>query len=153
MRCKFTFIMIFILIFTLSFILTVDRDTADFLSCMSILVHYMLKTKARRHKQSMGIDSDNGKTCPSPLQHSYDTDILDTLAKMYHINGSIPKHDKYVAPVNFFAPSGSSKYWVKQPTPFLGRYCTHSFNRVYYIHYLHHGHQRGSLNDAKTVRW
>jgi len=58
----------------------------------------------------------------------YDPDIHDALANLRRLDGSIPVHDKYGPPVNFFAPSGSRKYWVKQSTPVLG--C------VYYIYII-----------------
>ena len=50
----------------------------------------------------------------------YDPDIHDALSNLRRLDGSIPVHDKYGPPVNFFAPSGSRKYWVKQSTPVLG---------------------------------
>ena len=75
-----------------------------------------LKTKAKRNDQAIGVD--DGKSCP--LQHMYDPDIHDALANLRRLDGSIPVHDKYGPPVNFFAPSGSRKYWVKQSTPVLG---------------------------------
>ncbi len=62
--------------------------------------------------------ADDSKMCP--LAALYDADIHDALANLRRLDGSIPKHDKYGPSVNFFAPKGSRKYWVKSSTPVLG---------------------------------
>ena len=66
---------------------------------------------------------DDSKMCP--LQTLYDPDIHDAIANLRRLDGNIPIHEKYGAPVNFFSPPGSRKYWVKASTPGLGY--------VYYI--------------------
>ena len=61
---------------------------------------------------------DDSKMCP--LQTLYDADIHDAIANLRRLDGNIPIHEKYGAPVNFFSPPGSRKYWVKASTPVLG---------------------------------
>ena len=39
---------------------------------------------------------------------------------MRRLDGTIPVHSKYGAPVNFFTLVGIRKYWVKSSSPVLG---------------------------------
>ena len=55
--------------------------------------------------------ADDSEVCP--LAALYYADIHDALANLHRLDGSIPRHYKYGPSVNFFAPKGSSKYWVK----------------------------------------
>ena len=64
------------------------------------------------------ITFDDSKMCP--LHTLFDADIHDAIANMRRLDGNIPIHEKYGAPVNFFSPPGSRKYWVKASTPVLG---------------------------------
>ncbi len=57
-----------------------------------------VKTKLKQQQQSITVD--DSKICP--LQTLYDADIHDALANLCCLDGTIPKHDKYGAPVNFF---------------------------------------------------
>jgi hypothetical protein len=66
-----------------------------------------------------------------------DTEIHDAVANMRCLDGSIPIHPQYGAPVNFFAPVGIRKYWVKSSTPvlanFLGKCCMYIISIMYFM--------------------
>lgn len=58
------------------------------------------------------------KSCP--LGHNYDVDLHDVIAHLRILDGSLPAHATYGRSVNFFAPTGEPKYWVKKSTPPFG---------------------------------
>ena len=56
-----------------------------------------------------------------PLAVSYDADIHDALANMRTLDGTLPLHSKYGAPVNLFPPGCvAAKFFVKPSAPVLG---------------------------------
>ena len=48
-----------------------------------------------------------------PLGHQYDPDLHDAVSHLRILDGSLPEHPKHGRAVNFFAPEGTAKYWVK----------------------------------------
>ncbi len=50
----------------------------------------------------------------------YDPDMHDALCNFRRRDGSLEEHAKYGPSVIFFAPKGSSKYWIKVSTLVLG---------------------------------
>jgi hypothetical protein len=98
----------------------------------ALFVPNHVKTKLKRQQQTITVD--DSKICP--LQTLYDADIHDALANLRRLDGTIPKHDKYGPPVNFFAPPGIRKYWVKSSTPVLGYY--HYVHYIVYIYYTNY---------------
>ena len=58
------------------------------------------------------------KSCP--LGHEYDADLHDAIAHLRILDGSLPEHAKLGCAVNFFAPAGTAKYWVKSSSPVFG---------------------------------
>ena len=55
-----------------------------------------------------------------PLGHHYDADLHDAIAHLRILDGSLPEHAKHGRSVNFFAPAGTPKYWVRSSTPVFG---------------------------------
>ena len=74
--------------------------------------------KTRNRRQGIVSEADDTRQCPF-LEH-YDGNLHDALANMRRLDGSIDPHPQYGPPVNFFAPKGTRKYWVKASTPVLG---------------------------------
>ena len=58
------------------------------------------------------------KSCP--LGHEYDADLHNAIAHLRILDGSLPEHAKLGSAVNFFAPAGTAKYWVKSSSPVFG---------------------------------
>ena len=60
--------------------------------------------------------------CPEhcPLGHQYDPDLHDAIAHLRILDGSLPEHSKHGRAVNFFAPDGTAKFWVKASSPVFG---------------------------------
>ena len=58
------------------------------------------------------------KSCP--LGHEYDPDLHDAVAHFRILDGSLPEHPSFGRSVNFFAPKGEAKYWVRSNTPVFG---------------------------------
>ena len=58
------------------------------------------------------------KLCP--LGHKYDADLHDAITRLRILDGSLPEHAKLGSAVNFFAPAGTAKYWVKSSSPVFG---------------------------------
>ena len=58
------------------------------------------------------------KSCP--LGHEYDVDLHDAVAHFRILDGSLPEHPNLGRSVNFFAPVGEEKYWVRSNTPVFG---------------------------------
>jgi len=58
------------------------------------------------------------KSCP--LGHHYDPDLHDVISRLRVLDGSLPEHSKFGRSVNFFAPAGEPKYWVRASTPPFG---------------------------------
>ena len=58
------------------------------------------------------------KSCP--LGHEYDADLHDAIAHLRILDDSLPEHAKLGSAVNFFAPDGTAKYWVKSSSPVFG---------------------------------
>ena len=56
--------------------------------------------------------------------------IYDAISQMRILNGNIPAHSKHGPPVNFFAPKGKAKFWVKQNTPVFGFFFYHILDKV-----------------------
>jgi hypothetical protein len=55
-----------------------------------------------------------------PLGHQYDSDLHDAISHLRILDGSLPEHPKQGRSVNFFAPEGTAKYWVKSSSPVFG---------------------------------
>ena len=75
-----------------------------------------LKTRNRRH----GVKTEVDDTRQTPFVEHYDGNLHDAVANLRRLDGSIAPHPQYGPPVNFFAPKGTRKYWVKASTPVLG---------------------------------
>ena len=58
------------------------------------------------------------KSCP--LAHNYDSELHDLISRLRIVDGSLPEHATYGRSVDFFAPAGQPKYWVKNSTPPFG---------------------------------
>ena len=58
------------------------------------------------------------KSCP--LGHEYDADLHDAISHLRILDDSLPEHAKLGSAVNFFAPDGTAKYWVKSSSPVFG---------------------------------
>ena len=54
------------------------------------------------------------------LGHEYDAELHDSIAHLRILDGSLPEHAKLGRAVNFFAPAGTAKYWVKSSSPVFG---------------------------------
>jgi hypothetical protein len=55
-----------------------------------------------------------------PLGHQYDSDLHDAISHLRILDGSLPEHPRHGRSVNFFAPEGTAKYWVKSSSPVFG---------------------------------
>jgi hypothetical protein len=75
-----------------------------------------IKNKNKR----MNVSVPKDESLMFPLAVNYDADIHDALASMRILDGTLPRHSKFGAPVNFFAPPRTAKFFVKPSTPVLG---------------------------------
>ena len=60
------------------------------------------------------------KSCPLGHRDNYDSDLHDLISRLRMVDGSLPEHATYGRSVNFFAPAGEAKYWMKKSTPPFG---------------------------------
>ncbi len=96
----------------------------------AVFVPNHIKSRKRRHGDTS--EPDAFKT--NPMSDHYDPNIHDALSNMRRLDGTLPPHDKFGPPVNFFAPKGSRKYWIKassSPFGYLAYLCYFS-----YMHYF-----------------
>ena len=78
-----------------------------------------------------GLDNSEAlflKSCP--LAHEYDQEVHDAIAHLRILDGSLPEHATYGRSVNFFAPKGTVKYWVKASTPVFGFFLYHTLDKA-----------------------
>ena len=62
--------------------------------------------------------------------HEYDANIHCAVAHLLVLFGSIPVHFKHGAPVIFFSPAGTVKFWVKVSTPAFGFFLNYTLDKV-----------------------
>jgi hypothetical protein len=80
--------------------------------------HEKTKMKNSGSNSKAVLEKQFHKSCP--LGHVYDHDLHDAIAHLRILDGSLPEHPKFGRSVNFFAPAGTPKYWVKASTPVFG---------------------------------
>ena len=71
---------------------------------------------------------DDVRWCP--LARQYDPDIHDAIAQLRTLDGSIPAHAKHGPPVNFFAPEGQVKFWVKKDATAFGFFLFYALDKA-----------------------
>ena len=89
------------------------------------------KTKARKAKLDghpiPDLPCDEYLICP--LAHEYDAHIHDAIAQMRTLDGS-HVHAKHGPSVNFFAPKGEAKYWMRDGAPAFGYFFYYALDKV-----------------------
>ncbi len=75
-----------------------------------------VKNKNKRKNISLPMD----ESLMFPLAVHYDADIHNALASLRILDGTLPRHNLYGAPVNVFAPARTAKFFVKPSTPVFG---------------------------------
>ena len=65
-----------------------------------------------------------------PLSYVYDLDLHEAIAHLRILDGSLPPHTKYGRSVDFFAPVGQSKYWVRASTPVFGFFFYYTLDKA-----------------------
>ena len=76
--------------------------------------------KAKATRKQLPVPFDDGQWCP--LVNDYDEDIHNAISQMRSLDGTVPPLAKHGPPlpgppvntVNFFAPYGQPKFWVKK---------------------------------------
>lgn len=84
------------------------------------------KTKAKR--KQLPVPIDDGRWCP--LVNDYDEDIHNAISQMRILDGTVPPHSKHGPPVNFFAPHGQPKFWVKKGAPPFGYFFFYALDKA-----------------------
>ena len=92
------------------------RFPSRFVSYGALYVPNHLKNKQKR--QNIVVPKD--ESLMFPLAVHYDADIHGALASIRILDGTLPRHSKHGAPVNFFAPQRTAKFFVKPSSPVLG---------------------------------
>ena len=82
----------------------------------------------RAKKQKQEVPKDEHRMCP--LAHEYDPFIHDALSQLRILDGSQPVHRRHGPPVNFFAPKGEVKFWVKADAPVFGFFLYLTLDKV-----------------------
>jgi len=65
-----------------------------------------------------------------PLGHEYDADVHDAIAHLRILDGSLAPHSKHGRSVNFFAPPGEAKYWVRPSSPVFGFFFFYTLDKA-----------------------
>ena len=92
-----------------------------------LLASYEITKKTKLADPKVLSEELSLKSCP--LGHEYDADLHDAIAHLRILDGSLPEHAKLGRAVNFFAPAGTAKYWVKSSSSVFGYFFYYTLDR------------------------